>query len=53
VAEGVETAAQATALHRLGCGFVQGFLFSQPLDIDAAAALVSSNASGLRPPLPA
>jgi diguanylate cyclase (GGDEF)-like protein len=45
VAEGVETAAQATALHRLGCGFVQGFLFSQPLDIDAAAALVSGDAS--------
>jgi len=50
VAEGVETAAQAAALHRLGCGFVQGFLFSQPLDIDAAAALVSGDASQFRPP---
>jgi diguanylate cyclase (GGDEF)-like protein/PAS domain S-box-containing protein len=52
VAEGVETAAQATALHRLGCGFVQGFLFSPPLDIDAAAALVSGDASEFpAPPL--
>jgi diguanylate cyclase (GGDEF)-like protein/PAS domain S-box-containing protein len=52
VAEGVETAAQATALHRLGCGFVQGFLFSQPLDIDAAAALVSGDTSEFpAPPL--
>ena len=46
------TAAQATALHRLGCGFVQGFLFSHPLDIDAAAALVSGDASEFpAPPL--
>ncbi|HYV65245.1 MAG TPA: EAL domain-containing protein [Myxococcales bacterium] len=48
VAEGVETAAQASALHRLGCGLVQGFLFSHPLDIEAAAALVSGDASGIR-----
>ena len=50
VAEGVETAAQATALHRLGCSLVQGFLFSQPLDIDAAAALVAGDAPPLRLP---
>jgi EAL domain-containing protein (putative c-di-GMP-specific phosphodiesterase class I) len=50
VAEGVETAAQATALHRLGCDFVQGFLFSHPLDIDAAAALVAGDASQFRTP---
>src|ERR671933_419471 len=51
VAEGVETAAQATALHRLGCGLVQGYLFSHPLDIDAAAALVAGDATQLRAPV--
>jgi diguanylate cyclase (GGDEF)-like protein/PAS domain S-box-containing protein len=50
VAEGVETAAQAAALHRLGCGLVQGYFFSLPLDIDAAAALVSGDATALREP---
>ena len=48
VAEGVETSAQATALHRLGCGLVQGYLFSYPVDIDDAAALVSGESSGAR-----
>jgi diguanylate cyclase (GGDEF)-like protein/PAS domain S-box-containing protein len=52
VAEGVETASQAAALHRLGCGLVQGFFFSQPLDIDAAAALVSGAATAPREPAP-
>ena len=50
VAEGVETAAQAAALHRLGCGLVQGFFFSHPLDMDAAAALVSGDATARREP---
>jgi diguanylate cyclase (GGDEF)-like protein len=31
VAEGVETAHQLAALDRLGCDFVQGYLFSRPL----------------------
>ncbi len=30
-AEGVETAAQAEILHRLGCDCLQGFLFSKPV----------------------
>jgi predicted signal transduction protein with EAL and GGDEF domain/DNA-binding response OmpR family regulator len=30
VAEGVETADQMETLHRLGCGMMQGFLFSKP-----------------------
>jgi EAL domain-containing protein (putative c-di-GMP-specific phosphodiesterase class I) len=40
IAEGVETKAQALALHRLGCAFVQGHLFSPPVDAQAAAALL-------------
>ena len=35
-----------------GCGLVQGYFFSQPLDIDAAAALVSGDATALREPAP-
>jgi len=40
IAEGVETKEQASALQRFGCNLVQGYLFSRPVDIDAAAALV-------------
>jgi diguanylate cyclase (GGDEF)-like protein/PAS domain S-box-containing protein len=43
IAEGVETAAQAQALHRLGCGFVQGHLFSEAVDADSAVALLSKD----------
>jgi predicted signal transduction protein with EAL and GGDEF domain len=35
VAEGVETAAQLAALHRMGCGFAQGYLFSRPVSAEA------------------
>ncbi|HMK98750.1 MAG TPA: EAL domain-containing protein [Acidimicrobiales bacterium] len=31
IAEGVETERQAAELHRLGCDFAQGYLFSRPL----------------------
>jgi len=31
VAEGVETLRQMDVLHRLGCGVMQGFLFSRPV----------------------
>ena len=34
VAEGVETLRQMEQLHRLGCRFMQGFLFSRPLAPD-------------------
>ncbi len=31
IAEGVETAEQASALQTLNCGYAQGFLYSHPL----------------------
>jgi len=34
VAEGVETIEQADALTRLGCGHLQGFLYSRPVPIE-------------------
>ncbi len=34
VAEGVETLRQMEVLHRLGCGVMQGFLFSRPVAAD-------------------
>ena len=42
VAEGVETEAQLAALRALGCEFCQGYLFSRPVDADAAAGLIAS-----------
>ena len=42
VAEGVETDQAASALHRMGCRLGQGFLFSHPLDPDAAGRLLES-----------
>ncbi|MCU0525008.1 MAG: EAL domain-containing protein [Elainella sp. Prado103] len=40
VAEGVETPEQFKVLQELGCNFVQGYLFSRPLDSDAATQLI-------------
>jgi predicted signal transduction protein with EAL and GGDEF domain len=37
VAEGIETAEQATALRDMGCEFGQGFYFHRPLDGETAA----------------
>ncbi|WP_335922790.1 EAL domain-containing protein [Shewanella chilikensis] len=34
IAEGVETAGQAEILTRIGCDYAQGYLYSQPLDIE-------------------
>jgi diguanylate cyclase (GGDEF)-like protein/PAS domain S-box-containing protein len=36
IAEGVETEEQLSSLHLLGCNFIQGFLFSKPIDAEAA-----------------
>ena len=40
IAEGVETADQALQLRRLGCEFAQGFLYSPPVDAEAAMSLM-------------
>lgn len=41
VAEGVETTAQLEQLKTLKCDFVQGYLFSKPLDKDEAEAFLA------------
>ena len=40
VAEGVETPLQRGALERMSCDYAQGYLFSRPIDAEAADALV-------------
>jgi EAL domain-containing protein (putative c-di-GMP-specific phosphodiesterase class I) len=42
VAEGVETEAQHERLRKLDCDKAQGFLFSRPIDADAATELLGS-----------
>ena len=44
VAEGVESAAQATLLQELDCDYVQGFHFGQPLEPAAFAAMIRRRA---------
>jgi sensor c-di-GMP phosphodiesterase-like protein len=39
-AEGVEDQDQADALTRLGCNIAQGFLYSQPLPLNALTAML-------------
>ena len=50
IAEGVETAAQAETLARLGCEFAQGHLFSQPVGADRITALLEAEARPDRDP---
>jgi predicted signal transduction protein with EAL and GGDEF domain len=45
VAEGVETAEQATTLKAMGCDVLQGFLFSKPLPAADVEALIRSRLS--------
>lgn len=40
IAEGVETAEQATKLQELNCRYAQGFFFSRPLDTASAEAFI-------------
>jgi diguanylate cyclase (GGDEF)-like protein/PAS domain S-box-containing protein len=44
VAEGVERAEQVVALRRAGCNAGQGFLFSPPIDAEAADSFVTATA---------
>ncbi len=41
VAEGVEDEAQLEALAKMGCDYAQGYLFSPPVEADAATALIA------------
>jgi len=41
IAEGVETEEQNKELKHLGCKYAQGYLFSPPIDVDAATNLLS------------
>jgi diguanylate cyclase (GGDEF)-like protein/PAS domain S-box-containing protein len=43
IAEGVETAQQFEILRRMGCNEIQGFLFSRPLPVETASALLLHN----------
>ena len=49
VAEGVETLRQMEVLHRLGCGVMQGFLFSKPLPANELARWLEQTVLPCRP----
>lgn len=42
IAEGIETKQQAATMQELGCNYLQGYLFSRPLELDALANYLSS-----------
>ncbi len=42
IAEGVEYESDATDLMQLGCEYAQGYLFGEPMTIDAAAQLIEN-----------
>ena len=48
VAEGIETAEQLTTLRQLGCRTGQGYLFSRPIDADAAERFLIDGADIFR-----
>ncbi len=48
IAEGVEHAVEAEALQAFGCELAQGYLFSRPVDADAATVLVRSSVEDQR-----
>jgi len=41
IAKGIESARQLDRLHEMGCGFGQGYWFSQPVDADAVGRLLA------------
>jgi EAL domain-containing protein (putative c-di-GMP-specific phosphodiesterase class I) len=43
VAEGVETDAELEVLRRLGCDFVQGYLFSRPMSVEQCDQFLRSS----------
>ena len=43
VAEGIESEIQARELERLGCTHAQGYLFSKPLNPQAAERVIAAN----------
>jgi len=43
VAEGIESEVQSRELERLGCTHAQGYLFSKPLSMRDAEALIAAN----------
>ncbi|MGA9672690.1 MAG: EAL domain-containing protein, partial [Terracidiphilus sp.] len=50
IAEGVETEQQLSTLHELGCNYLQGYLFSKPVDASAAEKLCQETGeSGFAP----
>ena len=44
VAEGLETEAEVETVRSLGCRFGQGFLYGEPLDVDAASSRIKRQA---------
>jgi diguanylate cyclase (GGDEF)-like protein/PAS domain S-box-containing protein len=49
IAEGVETRIQLDQLQKMGCEYGQGFLFSYPLDINAAKSILKKIYAGQNP----
>ena len=43
VAEGAETESDAIELYQLGCEFAQGFVFVEPMSVEAARELLVSD----------
>ena len=43
IAEGVEDEDQLSLLHKLGCDFVQGFVWGKPVDYDSAVLICRQN----------
>ncbi len=50
IAEGVETVEQADFLRSIGCNYIQGYLYSKPLQEEKYLELVSGNAIGATVP---